>query len=71
MTFTIRTAIRLVSIAAIALASAAAAEAQPARDLYTNALLRDRAVRDGAQPATRQQIRSAIAAYERVVRRHP
>jgi N-acetylmuramoyl-L-alanine amidase len=71
MTFTIRTAIRLVSIAALVVASAGAAAAQPARDLYTNALLRDRAVRDASQSATRQQIRSAVAAYERVVRRHP
>jgi N-acetylmuramoyl-L-alanine amidase len=71
MTFTIRTAIRLVSIGALVAGTAAAAAAQPARDLYTNALLRDRAVRDASQPATRQQIRSAVAAYERVVRRHP
>lgn len=75
MTLTIRTAIRLVSIGAIVAGTAGAAAAQPARDLYTNALLRDRAVRDGAQqgsaPETKRQIRSAIAAYERVVRRHP
>jgi N-acetylmuramoyl-L-alanine amidase len=71
MTFTIRTAIRLVSIGAFVVAGAGAAAAQPARDLYTNALLRDRAVRDASQSATRQQIRAAVAAYERVVRRHP
>jgi N-acetylmuramoyl-L-alanine amidase len=67
MTLKIRTAI----VFAIALATAASAEAQPARDLYTKAMLRDRAVRDAAQPATRQQIRNAVAAYERVVRRYP
>jgi N-acetylmuramoyl-L-alanine amidase len=71
MTFTIRTAIRLVSIGTIVLAATVAAEAQPARDMYTDALLRDRAVRDAAQRATKQQIRAAVAAYERVVRRHP
>ena len=71
MTLTIRTAIRLVSLGAFALAMAVAAEAQPARDMYTNALLRDRAVRSGGQQATKRQIRSAVAAYERVVRRHP
>ena len=71
MTFTIRNAIRLASVGAFVLTTAAAAEAQPARDMYTNALLRDRAVRSGAQQATKKQIRSAVAAYERVVRRHP
>ena len=67
MTLKIRTAV----VFAIALATASWAEAQPARDLYTKAMLRDRAVRDAAQPATRQQIRNAVAAYERVVRRQP
>jgi N-acetylmuramoyl-L-alanine amidase len=47
------------------------AGAQPVRDLYTEALARDRAVRDARQSPTRQQIRSAIAQYERVVRRYP
>jgi len=71
MTFRMQNAIRLVSFGAFALATSVAAEAQPARDMYTDALLRDRAVRTGAQAATKRQIRSAIAAYERVVRRHP
>ena len=71
MTLTIRTTIRLVLIGTIALATTVAADAQPARDMYTNALLRDRAVRDAAQRATKQQIHAAVAAYERVVRRHP
>ncbi len=71
MTLTIRTAIRLVLIGTIALATTVAAEAQPARDMFTDALLRDRAVRAAAQRATTQQIRAAVAAYERVVRRHP
>jgi N-acetylmuramoyl-L-alanine amidase len=71
MTLTIRSAIRLVLIGTIALATTVAAEAQPARDMYTDALLRDRAIRAATQRATKQQIRAAVAAYERVVRRHP
>jgi N-acetylmuramoyl-L-alanine amidase len=57
--------------AVIMLGTAASAAAQPPRDLYTQALARDRAVRDAGRAPTRQQIRSAIAAYERVVRRYP
>ncbi len=68
MTLTTRT---ISMLAAVLLGTAAVSEAQPVRDLYTRALARDRAVRDAAQPPTRQQIRSAIAAYERVVRRYP
>ncbi|HET7216649.1 MAG TPA: N-acetylmuramoyl-L-alanine amidase [Vicinamibacterales bacterium] len=68
MTFKSRTALFL---AAVIFASASAADAQTVRDLYTRALARDRAVRDAAQAATRQQIRGAIAAYERVVLRYP
>jgi N-acetylmuramoyl-L-alanine amidase len=58
-------------LAAAVFAMAQTAAAQPARELYTRALLRDRAVRDAGQPPTRQEIRGAIAAYERVVRRFP
>jgi N-acetylmuramoyl-L-alanine amidase len=68
MTFRIRTAIVL---SVVLLGPATTAQAQPVRDLYTRALTRDRAVRDARQPASRQQIRNAIAAYERVVRRYP
>jgi N-acetylmuramoyl-L-alanine amidase len=39
--------------------------------LYTQALARDRAVRDAKQAPTLRQIRLAVAAYERVVRRYP
>ena len=39
--------------------------------MYTQALTRDRTVRDARHQASRQQIRNAIAAYERVVRRYP
>jgi len=58
-------------LAAAVLGTATAAHAQPVRELYTRAMTKDRAVRDGRRPPTRQQIRSAIAAYERVVRRYP
>ncbi len=47
------------------------AYAQPPRDLYTRALTQDRAVRDARQTPTLRQIRAAVAAYERVVRRYP
>ncbi len=50
---------------------APAAYAQPPRELYTQALGRDRAVRDARQKSTLRQIRSAVAAYERVVRKYP
>jgi N-acetylmuramoyl-L-alanine amidase len=58
-------------LAAAVLGTATVAHAQPVRELYTRAMTKDRAVRDGRRAPTRQQIRSAIAAYERVVRRHP
>jgi N-acetylmuramoyl-L-alanine amidase len=68
MTFKTRT---LIMLAAVVLGTAAQAAAQPPRELYTQALGRDRAVRDARQTPTLRQIRSAVAAYERVVRRYP
>ncbi len=59
------------ALAAVMLGTAHVAVAQPARDLYTRALARDRSARDAGQPPTRQELRGAIAAYERVVRRFP
>jgi len=56
---------------AILLGTAPMAYAQPPRDLYTRALTQDRAVRDARQTPTVRQIRAAVAAYERVVRRYP
>jgi N-acetylmuramoyl-L-alanine amidase len=47
------------------------AHAQPPRTLYTQALTRDRAVRDARQAPTLKQIRAAVAAYERVVKKYP
>jgi N-acetylmuramoyl-L-alanine amidase len=57
--------------AALLLATPAASLAQPARDMYAQALARERTVRDAGRPATLKQIRSTVAAYERIVRRHP
>jgi N-acetylmuramoyl-L-alanine amidase len=68
MTFKTRTAIIL---AAVIFGSASVSDAQTVRDLYTRALARDRAVRGAAHGPTRQQMRGAISAYERVVLRYP
>jgi N-acetylmuramoyl-L-alanine amidase len=68
MTFRTRTAIILVTAV---LGAAGLSEAQPVRDMYNRALARDRSVRDARQPPTKQQLRAAVAAYERVVRRYP
>ena len=58
-------------LAAVLMGSPSIAYAQPPRELYTRALAGDRAVRDARQPPTLGQIRAAVAAYERVVRRYP
>lgn len=55
----------------LVLAAVRDAAGQPARDLYTQALGRERAVRSGASSVTLREIRSVIAAYERVVHRYP
>jgi N-acetylmuramoyl-L-alanine amidase len=55
----------------LVLGSPGAAIAQSAHELYTRALARERTVRDGARPATLGQIRSVVAAFERVVRGYP
>jgi N-acetylmuramoyl-L-alanine amidase len=60
------------TIVALVLSGApAVARAQTARDMYTRALARERAVRDAEAPPTLRQVRAAIAAYERLVRKHP
>ncbi len=56
---------------AVLVGTAPMAYAQPPRDLYTRALAQDRAARDARQTPTLRQIRAAVAAYERVVRRYP
>jgi N-acetylmuramoyl-L-alanine amidase len=68
MTFKSRVTFVLV---AVLLSAAPSAYAQPPRDLYTRALGLDRGVRDARQTPTLRQIRAAVAAYERVVRRYP
>ncbi|HEY6613998.1 MAG TPA: N-acetylmuramoyl-L-alanine amidase [Vicinamibacterales bacterium] len=68
MTFKNRVTFLLV---AVLLGAAPLAYAQPPRDLYTRALGLDRGVRDARQTPTLRQIRAAVAAYERVVRRYP
>ena len=68
MTFKSRVTFVLV---AVLLGAAPLAYAQPPRDLYTRALGLDRGVRDARQTPTLRQIRAAVAAYERVVRRYP
>jgi N-acetylmuramoyl-L-alanine amidase len=58
-------------VALVATLAAGRAEAQTsARELYTQAVERERAVRDAGTPAL-DEIRAAIQAYERVVRRFP
>ena len=53
------------------LAPSAPAFAQSAKVLYTRALGQERAVRDASTRATLQQLRAAVAMYERFVRRYP
>jgi N-acetylmuramoyl-L-alanine amidase len=67
---TLKTPVVMV-VAAIMAVAAGTAAAQPPRELYARALERDRTVRDARHEATLRELRSAIAAYERVVRRHP
>jgi len=45
--------------------------AEPARDMYNRALVREREVRDEATKPTPAQMRRAVASYEAVVRKHP
>ena len=52
------------------LVGASPATAQQVRDLYERAQVRERTVRETASP-TLQQLRSAVATYERVVLRYP
>jgi N-acetylmuramoyl-L-alanine amidase len=53
------------------LMTAGSVAAQPPRELYNRAMERDRTVRDAREEPTLRQIRQAVAAYERVVRRYP
>jgi N-acetylmuramoyl-L-alanine amidase len=49
----------------------AAAAPATARDMYTQAMIQERAVRDDAAKPTLAQMRRVVSAYENVVRRHP
>ena len=51
--------------------AAGTARAQSASTLYSRALAQERVVRDAARKPTLKQIRGAIAAYDRIVRRFP
>jgi N-acetylmuramoyl-L-alanine amidase len=66
---TIKTRVLILSGLLLAGASSPSA-AQPVRDLYERAQARERVVREAESP-TLQQIRNAVAAYERVVLRYP
>ena len=57
--------------AVLALAMPGTLAAQTAHDLYTRALASERALRAGERPPSARQIRSAVAAYQRVVHRYP
>jgi N-acetylmuramoyl-L-alanine amidase len=66
------TAARLVFVAVAGmLVMPEAAAAQTAHAMYTQALARERQVRDAASKPTLAQLRSLVRAYEHVVRRHP
>jgi N-acetylmuramoyl-L-alanine amidase len=66
------TAARIVVVAAAGmLVMPEAAAAQTAHGMYTQALARERQVRDAASKPTLAELRSLVRAYENVVRRHP
>ena len=67
----LKTAAVLILVSAFALPPAVAAADQGPQVLYTRALARERDLRDGAKKPTLSQLRSAVAAYEAVVRNHP
>lgn len=65
---------RLVLVLALSVGAAASAHgASSAREMYITALARERHARAASdrKPATADQIRAVIAAYEKVVRRYP
>ena len=55
----------------LALGAPSVVSAQPSYDLYAKALANERDLRDAERPPTIRQIRSVVAAYERVVHRYP
>jgi N-acetylmuramoyl-L-alanine amidase len=67
---TLRTGAVIVA-AVLLLGTPGVSAAQPARDMYARALSRERDLRNAERPVTLKQIRSAVAGYERIVRRYP
>jgi N-acetylmuramoyl-L-alanine amidase len=61
----------LLVLAAFAGPGARTVSAQSARTLYTKALTRERMLRDAARKPSLRELRAAITAYERIVRRYP
>jgi N-acetylmuramoyl-L-alanine amidase len=55
----------------LALGAPSDVSAQPSYDLYAKALANERELRDAERQPTVRQIRSVVAAYERVVHRYP
>ncbi|MEO5896911.1 MAG: N-acetylmuramoyl-L-alanine amidase [Vicinamibacterales bacterium] len=68
---TLKTVAVLVLVSAFTAAPVVEAASASPQLLYTRALARERAVRDGAKTPTLSQLRSAVAAYEALVRQHP
>jgi N-acetylmuramoyl-L-alanine amidase len=68
---TLRTGAVIVLATALVVGWPAVSSAQTAKELYTQALTQERTVRDAGRAPTLRQIRSVVAAYERVVRRYP
>ena len=67
----LKTAAVLLLVSAFAGSPAVEAAGSNPQVLYSRALARERDLRDGARKPTLSQLRSAVAAYESVVRKHP
>jgi N-acetylmuramoyl-L-alanine amidase len=68
---TLKTAAILILVSAFAAPPAVEAAGQSPQVLYTRALARERGLRDGSRSPTLSQLRSAVSAYEAIVRKHP
>jgi len=64
-------AVAIVTLAAASVVGGTTLMAAGPRELYTRALAQERAIRDADRPVTVQQLREAVAAYERVVDNYP
>lgn len=63
--------IAIVLLCSALLGPTAMASAQSAKTRYTQALARERTLRDGSRKPTLKQLRAAVAAYEQLVRKYP